>query len=141
MATTHATAENFESLVEKNDIVVVDFWASWCGPCMAFAPVYEAASNEHPDVCFAKVDTEEQQGLAAAFGVRAIPTIAVFREQVLLFSEAGALPAAALEELIAQARALDMTKVKAEIAAQEQHGHQHGPGCNHDHDHDHGHKH
>jgi thioredoxin len=143
MATTHATTENFESLVEKNDILIVDFWASWCGPCMAFAPVYEAASARHPDVCFAKVDTEEQQGLAAAFGVRAIPTIAVFREQVLLFAEAGALPAAALEELIAQARALDMTKVKAEIA--EQKPHEHGPGCSHDHDdhHDHGdgHKH
>ncbi|MBM4283238.1 MAG: thiol reductase thioredoxin [Deltaproteobacteria bacterium] len=137
MATTHATAQNFESLVEQNDIVVVDFWASWCRPCMAFVPVFEAASHTHPDICFAKVDTEEQQGLAAAFGVRAIPTIAVFREQVLLFSEAGALPAAALEELIAQARALDMGKVKAEIAAKEQQGHVYGPGCGHEHGHDH----
>jgi thioredoxin-like negative regulator of GroEL len=104
--------------------------------------VFEAASNKHPDVCFAKVDTEEQKGLAAAFGVRAIPMVAVFREQVLLYAEAGALPAAALEELIAQARSLDMTKVKAEIAAQEKE-HVHGPGCNHDHGHghDHGHDH
>ncbi len=134
MATIAATEENFEGLVTDSDILVVDFWAEWCGPCKAFGPVFEEASSKHADVTFAKVDTEAQQGLARAFGVRAIPMVAVFRQQVLLYAEAGALPATALEELIAQARSLDMEKVKAEIAAEEAKaagGHVHGPGCNH----------
>jgi thioredoxin len=130
MASVTATEQNFEDLFTKSDILIVDFWADWCGPCKAFGPVFEAASERYPDVTFAKVDTEAERGLASAFGVRAIPMLAVFRQQVLLFAEAGALPGAALDELVAQAKALDMEKVKAEIAAHEQ-DHVHGPGCNH----------
>ncbi len=138
MATVHATELNFEGLVTDSEILVVDFWAEWCGPCKSFGPVFEDISNKYPDVTFAKVDTEAQQSLAQAFGVRAIPMVAVFRQQVLLYAEAGALPGAALEELITQAKSLDMTKVKAEIADEEAKaaalgpkGHTHGPGCNH----------
>ncbi len=137
MATVHVTEQNFEGLVNDSEILVVDFWAEWCGPCKAFGPVFEEMSNKHSDVVFAKVNTEEQQGIARSFGVRAIPMVAVFRQQVLLYAEAGALPANALEELIAQAKGLDMTKVKADIAVEEAKaaaapgGHVHGPGCNH----------
>ena len=118
MTTVHITAGNFESLIEKSDILVVDFWAEWCGPCKSFGPVFEAASDKHQDVVFGKVDTEHEQALAQSFGVRAIPMVAVFRQQVLLYAEAGALPLVALDELIAEAKALDMTKVKAEIDAE-----------------------
>jgi len=138
MATVPATEQNFEGLVTDSEILVVDFWAEWCGPCKSFGPVFEEISNKYPDVTFAKVDTEAQQGLAQAFGVRAIPMVAVFRQQVLLYAEAGALPGGALEELITQAKSLDMVKVKAEIAEEEAKaraagpaGHTHGPGCNH----------
>ena len=119
MPTVRATAENFESLIDTGDIVIFDFWADWCPPCKAFAPVFEAASEKHTDVVFAKVDTEAEQGLARAFGVSSIPLVAVFRQNVLLYAEAGALPAAALDELIAQARALDMAAVKEDIEAEE----------------------
>lgn len=119
MATREANDENFNEIVEKNGIVFIDFWAEWCGPCKRFAPVFEAASDKHPDVIFAKVDTEAQPALAGAFGIRSIPTLMVFRDSVLIFQQAGSLPAAVLDELVDKVKALDMDKVKAEIAEHE----------------------
>ncbi|HWA37884.1 MAG TPA: thioredoxin [Burkholderiales bacterium] len=118
MATLDLTKENFEQTVNGNTMVIVDFWAPWCGPCKGFAPVFEKASETHADVVFAKVNTDEQQELAGAFGIRSIPTLMVFREKVILFQQAGALPGNALEQVIAQAKSLDMAKVHQEIAAE-----------------------
>ena len=116
MATVELTKDNFEQVVTGNPVVIVDFWAPWCGPCKGFAPVYDQASETHGDVIFGKVNTDEEQELASAFGIRSIPTLMVFREQVVLFQQAGALPASALEQVLTQAKALDMEKVHQEIA-------------------------
>lgn len=118
MASVELTQENFDSTITENDIVVVDFWADWCGPCKMFAPTFEAASEKFPDIVFGKVDTEAEQSLAGAAGIQSIPTLMVFREQILLFSQAGALPPAALEDLLTQVQGLDMVAVRAEVEKQ-----------------------
>ncbi|HHH46562.1 MAG TPA: thioredoxin [Thiotrichales bacterium] len=119
MATIELTEENFESTINDNDIVFIDFWADWCGPCKSFAPIYEAVSEKHPDIVFGKVDTEAQQNLAAQFQIRSIPTLMIFRDKVLLFAQPGMLGEAQMEDLIQQVRDLDMAKVHEEIARQQ----------------------
>lgn len=118
MASVELTQDNFDTTITENDIVVVDFWADWCGPCKMFAPTFETASEKYPDIVFGKVDTEAQQSLAGAAGIQSIPTLMVFREKILLFSQAGALPPAALDDLLTQVKALDMDAVHAEVEKQ-----------------------
>ncbi len=128
MSTLDITSANFETTVDTNEIVVLDAWAAWCGPCKAFAPIFEAASDRHPDVIWGKLDTEAQPELASAFGIRSIPTLMVFRQGILLFSQAGMVPANVLDELITKVRDVDMDDVRKQIAS-----HEHGPDCDHDH--------
>ena len=122
MATKNITGPEFKDTIHGEGITFVDFWASWCGPCMRFKPVFEKAAEANPDITFAKVDTEAEQGLASALGISSIPTLMVFRDDVLVYREAGALPASALNSLIEQVRGLDMAEVKAKIAAEEAEG-------------------
>jgi len=112
------TKENFEETINNNGMVILDFWASWCGPCQSFAPIFEATSEKHPDVVFAKVNTEEQQQLAAEFQIRSIPTLMIFRDKIIIFAQPGALAGAAFEDLVTKAKALDMEAVRRDIAAQ-----------------------
>ena len=121
-ATTEITVKNFKEVVEKEGIVLIDWWAPWCGPCRMFGPTYEKIAGKNTDLTFAKVNTEDQQELAGSFDIRSIPTLMILRDKVMLFSQAGALPEAALTELVEKVRALDMDRVRAEIAAQEKAG-------------------
>ena len=117
--TVEIKGENFKQVVERDGIVLIDWWAPWCGPCRVFGPTYEKVAQKHPDITFGKVNTEDQPDLAGSFEIRSIPTLMILRDKVLLFSQPGALPEAALEDLIRQVRALDMEKVRTEIAAQD----------------------
>ncbi len=119
MATVEITKENFEEVIIGNDMVIVDFWAPWCGPCKSFAPTYEQMSEKHPDIVFAKVNTEIEQELAGYFQIRSIPTLMIFREKVILFSEPGAMPASGLEEIIGKVKSIDMAVVHKEIAEEQ----------------------
>jgi thioredoxin 1 len=120
MAVIELNEENFESTITENDFVIVDFWAPWCGPCRSFAPTYEKVSEEFPDVVFAKVNTEEEQAIAAHFQIRSIPTLMIFREKVIIYSEAGALPESSFRDLVTKAGELDMAEVHRQIAEQQQ---------------------
>ena len=119
MATVELNQGNFEDVVTRNEMVIIDFWASWCGPCRSFAPVFEAASGQHQDIVFGKVNADDEQELAAAFSIRSIPYVMLLREKVVLFAQAGALPAEGLESVIRQARALDMAQVHKDVAEQQ----------------------
>ncbi len=130
--TTELNAQNFEKTIDRDGIVFIDWWAPWCGPCRAFAPIYEKAAEKNKDIVFGKVNTEDEQELAAAFNIRSIPTLMIFRDKVLLFAQPGMLPEKVLEDLIGKVRALDMDDVRRQIAEHEK---------NHPHEHEHGHEH
>jgi len=119
MAITEITQENFEQIVTGNDFIILDYWAPWCGPCRSFAPVFEKVAEDYPDILFAKINTEEQQEIAAHFQIRSIPTLMIMREQVILFNQPGALPESGLREVLDKAKALDMAEVRSELAQQE----------------------
>ncbi|MGH8701227.1 MAG: thioredoxin [Burkholderiales bacterium] len=119
MATVELNKSNFEDVVTKNEMVIIDFWASWCGPCKSFTPVFEAASEQHRDIVFGKINADDEQELAAAFSIRSIPFVMLMREKVVLFAQAGALPAEGLASVIHQARTLDMAQVHREVAEQQ----------------------
>jgi thioredoxin 1 len=119
MATVDITKDNLQETIANNDIVIIDFWAPWCGPCKSFAPIYDTVSEKHADVVFGKVNTEDEQELAASFQIRSIPTLMIFRSQIAIFSQAGMLPESALQEVIEKTRALDMEQVKKEVAEQQ----------------------
>jgi thioredoxin 1 len=133
VATVDITKDTLVETIEGNDIVLIDFWAEWCGPCRMFGPTYEKVSERYPHITFAKVDTEDQQEVAANFGIRSIPTLVAFRQNIGVFSQPGALPEDALESLIGQIEELDMDAIRSEIAAENADGHDH----DHDHEHDH----
>ena len=122
MAVVELTKDNFEEVVTSNEFVIVDFWAPWCGPCRSFAPTYEKVSEDHPDVVFAKVNTENEQEIAGHFQIRSIPTLMIFRDKIIIFSEAGALPESAFRELVKKAGELDMDEVRRQVAEQQQSG-------------------